>query len=286
MPLISPPLQEQQAISAFLDRETQKIDALIAKRQRLIGLLEEKRTALISRAVTKGLDPGVPMRDTGVGWLGEVPEHWGVKRLKYLVDDQEQGIQMGPFGGMLKNLVFTETGYKVYGQENTINNDFEVGSRWITADQFKDLSAYAVIPGDLLLTRKGSIGKCRVVPGGVTMGVIDSDTIRVRANEQKIITRYLVRLMHEGRYLQEQILFVRRGAILSGLNTATITNLIVAVPPLDEQAEIMTFLEAETAKIDALVGKVREHTEKLREYRTALISAAVTGKIDVRDENS
>jgi type I restriction enzyme S subunit len=284
LPVVIPPVLECKAIASFLDRETAKIDALIAKKERLIELLQEKRTAIISHAVTKGLDPTVPLEDSGVDWLGEVPTHWEVKRIKYLAIGQDCGIQMGPFGGMLKDLSVEETGFKVYGQENTINDDFTAGHRWITYKQLLEMARYTVRKGDLLLTRKGSIGKCRVVPDDVIPGIIDSDTIRVRVNEDWILKSFLVRLMHEAWYLQEQIVWNSRGAILTGLNTTTIAELRVAVPPLSEQKEIVAYLDRETAKIDALIAKIREGIEKLKEYRTALISAAVTGKIDVRNE--
>jgi type I restriction enzyme S subunit len=278
-----PPYAELKAIASFLDRETAKIDALIAKKERLIKLLQEKRTAIISHAVTKGLDPTVPLEDSGVDWLGEVPGHWEVKRIKYLAIGQNCGIQMGPFGGLLKDLSVEETGFKVYGQENTINDDFTAGHRWITYKQLLEMARYSIRKGDLLLTRKGSIGKCRVVPDDVIPGIIDSDTIRVRVNEDQILKGFLVRLMHEAWYLQEQIVWNSRGAIVTGLNTTTIAELRVAVPPLSEQKAIASYLDRETTKIDALIAKIREGIEKLKEYRTALISSAVTGTIDVRE---
>jgi type I restriction enzyme S subunit len=283
MPLVYPPLPEQRAIAAFLDRETAKVDEVIGARERLIGLLLEKRAALISRAVTRGLDPDAPKKDSGVEWLGEIPAHWEVKRLKHLVDDREQGIQIGPFGGMLKNLRFVDTGFKVYGQENIISNNFGAGSRWVTSRQFEEMAAYAVSSGDLLLTRKGSIGKCRVVPEDVAPGIIDSDTIRVRPDNQKVLMAYLTRLMHEAWYLQEQVTSSKRGAILSGLNSSTIAELQIVVPPLHDQRAITEYLDRETARIDGLAGRVREHVERLKEWRAALISAAVTGKVDVRE---
>lgn len=211
-------------------------------------------------------------RDSGVEWLGEVPAHWTTMRFKYAASS----IQMGPFGGMLKDLSPMDTGFKVYGQENTINNDFEVGHRWITQTQYLDLSRYSLVPGDLVLTRKGSIGKCKVFPTGVQPGIADSDTIRVRLDGDTVLTPFVVRLLHDAQYLQEQIRYSSRGAILSGLSTTTIAELYLTLPPLPEQRIIAAFMDRETARIDALVAKKERLIGLLQEKRTALISHAVT----------
>jgi type I restriction enzyme S subunit len=282
----APGVTEQRAIAAFLDRETARIDALVAKKERLIELLQEKRTALITRAVTKGLDPNVPMKDSGVEWLGEIPAHWEVKRLKHLALGADSGIQMGPFGSMLKELVFSGTGYKLYGQENTISGDFGKGSRWLTQQQYNDLRGYWLWPGDIVVTRKGSIGNARIVPSDCEPGVIDSDTIRIRVDHDVIDPQFLVLLLHEAWYVQEQIGSARRGAVLSGLNSATIADLLVAVPSRQEQGDLLHEIRRVQASVGALVNRVRTAIDLLKELRTALISAAVTGKIDVREEMS
>jgi hypothetical protein len=113
----------------------------------------------------------------GVKWLGEIPAHWEVKRLKHLALDLGSGIQMGPFGSMLKELGVSDTGYKLYGQENTISGDFEKGSRWLIERQYHDLRGYWLRAGDIVVTRKGSIGNARLLPNGFAPGVIDSDPI-------------------------------------------------------------------------------------------------------------
>lgn len=289
-----PPLEEQTAIANFLDRETGRIDALISKQRELIELLGEKRRALISRCVTRGLppaaaeaaglDPHPQLKPTGIDWLGDIPEHWDVKPLKLLTEEGPTGIQMGPFGGMLKDLSDINTGYKVYGQENTISGDFNSGTRWITEDRYQSLSNYHIEPGDLMLTRKGSIGHARLFPDDAQNGIIDSDTIRVRPTDIEV--RLLLRLLHDGWYVSEQLQSQRRGAILSGLNTRNIASLRICVPPSEEQTAIADFLDAETTKLDRLVSKAEEMIDRLQEYRTALITAAVTGKIDVRGEVS
>ena len=281
IPITVPPHDEQIAIASFLDRETLKIDALIVEQERLIELLKEKRQAVISHAVTKGLNPNVPMKDTGLEWIGSIPTHWRLKKLKP-VTIRVHGIQMGPFGGMLKELKTEPTAFKLYGQENTINDDFACGSRWLSDEHFESLRDYELHPGDLVLTRKGaSIGNCRVVPADIQRGVIDSDTIRVRLDSDVISIGFAVILMHEG-YMESAILQRQKGSVLPGLNTDTIANLPIAIPPPEEQGSILSFLTEQTAKFDTLTTEAKRAIDLLGERRSALISAAVTGQIDVR----
>ena len=277
-----PPLLEQKGIANFLDHETAKIDTLIEEQKTLIRLLQEKRQAVISHAVTKGLNPDVPLKDSGVEWLGQVPEHWQISPLKYLVQDTS-GIQMGPFGGMLKELEYVETGFKLYGQENTISGDFSKGTRWLTQERYNDLSNYNLENGDIVLTRKGSLGNARLIDSLKTPGVIDSDTIRVRVNLAKLNGEFLSLLMHEAHYIAEQIQRTHRGSVLPGLNSETISNLKIMAPPLMEQNELMIEIKKLTKFYDHSLDECFLRCDLLAERRTALISAAVTGKIDVRD---
>ncbi|PYC02000.1 restriction endonuclease subunit S [Pseudomonas protegens] len=277
----TPPFAEQTQIARFLDHETARIDALIEEQQRLIELLKEKRQAVISHAVTKGLDPTVPMKDSGVEWLGEVPAHWAIKRLKQLVLDAA-GIQMGPFGGMLVNLDDSDTGYKVYGQENTISGDFSSGNRWVPESRYVALSNYHLEVGDIVLTRKGSLGNCRRISLLPQAGIIDSDTIRVRVQNQIINPDYLELLLHEAGYISTQLSLVKRGAILSGLNSEIIANLVIVVPPPEGQEELLLEIKAASSRFDQGISDCEYAVGLLRERRSALISAAVTGKIDVR----
>ncbi|WP_150305382.1 restriction endonuclease subunit S [Pseudomonas saliphila] len=277
-----PGIDEQRMIVTFLNHETARIDALIAEQQRLIELLKEKRQAIISHVVTKGLDPTVPMKDSGMEWVGEVPVHWAVKRLKQLVLDAG-GIQMGPFGGMLVELDDSDTGYKVYGQENTISGDFSSGNRWIPEHRYISLSNYHLEVGDIVLTRKGSLGNCRRVSLLPQAGIIDSDTIRVRVQDQTMDPDYLELLLHESDYISTQLNLVKRGAILSGLNSEIIANLVIIVPPRDAQEELVLEIKADSSKFNQGISDCEFAVGLLRERRSALISAAVTGKIDVRD---
>lgn len=184
MPSTFPPKNEQQTIANFLDSYSHMARHFIKEKRKLIKLLEEYKQVIIHRAVTRGLDPTVPLKPSGVEWLGDVPEHWEVQKFRHLVLPVA-GIQMGPFGSSLTQLQVFDTGFKLFGQENTISGDFQRGSRWLTEPQFIKLQRYEIRKGDLVLTRKGSIGKCRMVPHDAPVGIADSDTIRVRISEEK-----------------------------------------------------------------------------------------------------
>jgi type I restriction enzyme S subunit len=281
--ILVPPRDEQDAIVAFLDRKLAEVDRFIALKRRLIDLLNEQKATLINQAVTRGLDPNGEMKLSGLQVVERCPIQWTIKRLKYIVLPGEYGIQMGPFGGMIKDLDTFNSGYKVYGQENTISGDFQRGSRYINSARYKELQRYSIKPEDLLLTRKGSIGNARLFPSDAQLGIIDSDTIRVRAKTDEVANEYLLLLMHSAWYLQEQLQENRRGAVVAGLNTSTIGNLVLLLPPLNEQLVILESLQCSLDELQQLENKANHEIELIEEYRTALIAEAVTGKIDVRE---
>ena len=247
----SPTLPEQQAIATFLDRETGHIDALIAKKKRLLSLLAEQRTALISRAVTKGLTP-FKLKPSGVEWLGDVPEHWEVKRVKHIVF-----LRSGE--GITTDDIDDTGDYPVYGGN---------GFRGYTSN-FTHEGHYA------LIGRQGAL--CGNI--NYAIGKFWASEHAVVASPSKphatIWLGELLRLMNLNQY--------SISAAQPGLAIDRIKELQIPVPPLPDQQAIAAFLDCETAKIDTLSAKVQKAIERLREYRTALISAAVTGKIDVRE---
>ncbi len=278
-----PALPEQTAIVRYLDHVDRRVRRLVRAKHKLIALLTEQKQAIIHRAVTRGLDPDVPMKDSGVEWLGEVPAHWEVRRLKFLVRQSGDGIQMGPFGASLTDLQSQETGFKLFGQENTISGDFKKGRRWLTQYQFESLRRYELVAGDLVLTRKGSLGNCKMVPPEAPQGIADSDTIRVRLNLGESSPEYIVLLLQDAPYVQKQIESTRRGAVLGGLNTTTIANLKIATPPLPEQRSLLVGIRDRTQIVTSAITRAEREIELLEEYRTRLIADVVTGKLDVRE---
>ena len=281
--LAVPPEFEQRAIAAFLDRETARIDALIEKREQLIALLQEKRTALITRAVSKGLDANVPMKDFGVDWLGKIPAHWNTKRLKHLLRPRKGAIKVGPFGSQLLSSEMLAGDIKVYNQQNVIDQDFLSGDNYIKLEKFADLCAFETFPGDLLITTRGSIGRCAVLPGDAEQGILHPCVMRVQLDHGQILTRFLEIQIGECSIVLDQLRFMSNATTIDVIYSESLGEVWVTLPPLQEQMAIATSISRESAKIDTLVAKIRTAIARLKELRTALISAAVTGKIDVRE---
>lgn len=279
IPLPSP--DEQRAIAAFLDRATAHIDTLIEKKERLVELLEEKRSALVSHVVTKGLDDDAEMQDSGVAWLGEIPAGWETGKVGYLCRDVADGPHHSP------NYVEGSGGIPFLSARH-VKVD-----RWALDDDLKYISeedyhefCSRVTPkrGDVLYTKGGTTGVARVVDLDFPFHVWVHIAV-LKPKREQIDPRYLAySLNSKGCYEQAQLF--TRGATNNDLGLTRLIDIQLAVPPLEEQRAIADHLDEKTAQIDALIERVQDGIERLREYRTALISAAVTGEIDVRDSVS
>ncbi len=275
VPVVAAP--EQRAIAAFLDRETARIDALVAKKERLIELLQEKRTALITRAVTKGLDPNVPMKDSGVEWLGEIPAHWEVKRLWHLTPSDRRimyGIVLP--GPNVDDGVPIVKGGDVSPERLRIDR-LNRTTREIESGYVRS----RLRGGDLVYAIRGSIGEVAIVPEELEGANLTQDAARV-AYTAATHGPWLAHALKSSAVFA-QLEAGALGATIHGINIRDLKRASIAVPSPPEQRAIATFLDRETARLDSLVAKIRDAIDRLKELRTALISAAVTGKIDVRD---
>ena len=277
-----PPLDEQRAIATFLDRETAKIDALVAEQEKLIELLKEKRQAVISHAVTKGLDPSVPMKDSGVEWLGEVPAHWEVVRIKHVVASIEQGwspqcesypVESADQWGVLK--VGCVNGGVFNPDENKV-----------LPDDLTPVPALAIRAGDVLVSRANT----RELVGSAATALMDYPNLllcdklyRLRLNHKMDAPQYLAYFLG-CLPVREQIELAATGASSSMLNIgqATILELRLPHPDVEEQLAITAHLDAVTARMRDTATEAEAIIAALQERRSALISAAVTGQIDVR----
>jgi len=266
-----------EKVARFLDHETAKIDNLIEKQQQLIELIKEKCQSVISHAVTKGLNPDVPMKDSGVEWLGEVPEHWDVKKFKFAC----VGIIAGPFGSSITKDMYVNDGYKVYGQEQVIPNDFNVGDYFISPEDFNRLSRYEVNAGDILISCVGTFGKIAVFPNWAKAGIINPRLIKATLSCR--MNPFFVREILKSTTVSKQFELLSRGGTMGVINIAILNEIMVSIPPLEEQDSIYEFICSQKKKFIDLIDLTNCQINLLQERRTALISAAVTGKIDVRD---
>ena len=275
-----PPRNDQARIADFLDRETAHIDALIEKKERLIALLEEKRAALITRAVTKGLDPNVPMKDSGVEWIGEIPEHWEVVSLGRLITNIQQG-----WSPIAEDRLAAEGEWAVIKLSAVKPREFvETEHKTLPATLNGD-SRIEIKQGDLLITRANTpelVGTACVV-SSVRERVMMSDLVyRVNTLDQVVCRRYLVHWLTSmaGR---SHVEIEARGASRSmvKISTALIRRWPCILPPMREQNEIAAHLEKNAAHSGALQSELSRSITLLRERRSALITAAVTGQIDI-----
>ena len=279
------PLPEQHVIVRYLDAKCSSIDEAIERHKKIVEKLEEYRKALVTYIVTHGLNNDAPTKNSGVRWIDTVPAHWNVCRSKYVFESGEFGIKVGPFGSALRGKMLGEGPYKVYNQAHLINNDFTLSRHFVSAETFDELSSYKIEAGDILFSVMGTIGKCKHMPDGLQQGIMDSHLIKARLNN-KLIPAFFEYVYDKdnSNVVMNQLLYLSQGSIMSGLNSTIISNLYLPVPPVNEQKEIVLWLDERCGVIDNAITCQKELMKKLEEYRKSIIYNAVTGKIDCRTE--
>lgn len=271
-----PPRAEQQAIVSFLDRQTAEIDSLAQRKSDLLTMLQEVRSSLISDAVTKGVQPGVPMKRSEVEWLGRVPIHWGVERIKWcakLVSGHTPDKKIESYwqGGDVPWLSLADTNRL---RENDYLDSTSVST---TADGLANSSAHVLPVGTVVFSRDASVGLCGITRVGMA------------------VSQHFIGWICGPRLLPEYLLFVLRsmtaelerltmGATVKTIGMPDVKSLVAPIPPMIEQRQIVREVFAKRARLDASINTVTQAIAKLKELRAALISAAVTGQIDVRGE--
>ena len=278
--LLIPPVFEQTQIANFLDRKTGQIDELIRIKERRIELLQEQRTALINQAVTKGLDPNVEMKPSGVEWIGEIPKHWRVKRLKYISRIVASYVDkhINPDEIQVDLCNYTDV---YYHEKIDSSIDFMRGS--CNQDEYE---RSLIKKGDIIITKDSESADDIGVPTftqeeltNVVCGYHLSIIRPLNEVDGKFLFRF-IQSKRTGRYFEVNATGITRFS----LGKSIIENLSTLLPPLSEQRTIANFLDHKTQQIDELMAAERQKIELLKEYRQSLISEAVTGKIDVRSE--
>lgn len=275
-----PGITEQAQFSAFLDHETARIDALVEEQLRLIALLKEKRQAVISHAVTKGLDPDVPMKDSGVEWLGEVPEHWTVGKVKLVA------VVSG--GYAFNSNEFTDSGIQLIRIGNLYQSKLQLDREpiYIPVARREKYKPFEVKWGDLLMSLTGTLGKrdygFAVMYDSDEPSLLNQRVAKITPLSEKVVPVFLLLLLQSESYLN-QIYSLPSGTKQANLSNSDVLSPWIATPfCLQEQSKIVCRVSELTSRLDLLINKSGVAISLLQERRSALISAAVTGKIDVR----
>ncbi len=270
-----PPLAEQREIAGFLDRATGRVDALVARKRRLLELLAEQRQALITHAVTRGLDPHTPTRPTNINWLGNVPEHWEVKRLKHLLSE--------PLSyGANESAEGDDPDHPRYIRITDIADDGRLRDETYRTLEPDAAADYLLQCGDLLLARSGAtVGKTYLYRDDIGSAAYAGYLIRARFRDSDV-TASFVRAFTESRSYWEWVRSIFIQSTIQNISAEKYAVLPIPLPPPAEQRAIVAHLDAATGWLDALSAKVSAALGRLAEYRAALITAAVTGQLDVR----
>ena len=273
--VVVPPLLEQQKIANFLDHETAKIDTLIEKQRRLIELLKEKRQAVISHAVTKGLNPNAPMKNSGVEWLGEVPEHWAVKPIKHLAELNPKKSEITLSKNLTCNFVPMEklkTGTVLLDEVKAITDVYD-GYTYFRND---DILMAKVTP----CFENHNIAIVKELENNIGFGSTEIYVLRAKTN---IVNEFVFYRLQESNFMAVAVSAMTGAGGLKRVPAEVVNNYLLAIPDFEEQEKIANYIDGQTIKIDNLIEKSEIAINLMQERRTALISAAVTGKIDVRN---
>lgn len=233
---------------------------------------------MISHAVTKGLDPNVPMRDSGVEWLGEVPEHWIVTQLKFYTLD----MQTGPFGSQLHAEDYVTDGIPLINPAHMVAGEL-IPDPDVTIDEATQerLGRHKLSAGDIIFARRGELGRCAVVQKEHEGWLCGTGSLKAKLN--RLLTPEYAYLLITSEGVISELALESKGSTMDNLNTETLGRVRIPVPPVNEQSEVLKYVENVSGKYASLVSKAETAIRLMQERRTALISAAVTGKIDVRD---
>lgn len=278
------PLNEQRAIVNFLDGRVSTIDSIIREKTDLLNDLSEYRRTLINEVVSQGVAGQALSVETGVHSFERIPTGWLAMKIKYALVQDKDGIKIGPFGSSLTNKVSDCGPVKVYGQWNIVDKNFLNGKNYVQEETFEALNGYEVVPGDVLVSMMGTVGKCATIPTGIQKGIMDSHVIKIRLNHSLILNEYfeLVYDKDNSNIVFSQINELKKGSIMDGLNSTIVKNLYIPLPPLAEQKLIVEAVKKKTKTIDKAISEVNQQLIDLEEYKASVIFEAVTGKIDLR----
>ncbi|WP_337032740.1 restriction endonuclease subunit S [Paenibacillus illinoisensis] len=276
--VLIPPFNEQERIVYFLDRELAVIDNMVRKKERLIKLLQEKRQAIINEAVTKGLDPNVPMKDSGIEWLGTVPANWNLTKIKFITKIKGR---IGFRGYTTEDIVNYREGALTLGAKH-INKKYQIDlsdPEFISWEKYYESPEIMLKINDIVLVQRGStVGKVAIINKDIGEATINPSLMVLK--ETTCVPQYLYYFLSSS-YIRDNIKVVTSVTAIPMISQEQINNFVIVIPSLEEQLEIADYLKGQSKQIETIIDKINIQIKKIQEYRQSLISEAVTGKIDV-----
>lgn len=280
-----PKQEEQKAIVVFLDTQCAKIDSIIADIEQQIETLQKYKKSLITETVTKGLDRSVPMKDSGIVWIGKIPAHWDLKRLKFMLENSAESMKVGPFGSALSGSDFTDEGKWVYNQRVVLDQNFSENTTFVSEEKFREMRSFAVYPGDILITTRGTIGKVAIVPEGASEGILHPCIIKFRIDKGMMMPELLQLIFNESDFVKDQFTLMSNATTIEVIYSYSLKDIILPVIPVDEQREIYDFLSEKCTIIDSVIAEKRNALSAITQHKKSLIYEYVTGKKRVTEVN-
>lgn len=280
VPLCIIPKDDQKKIASTLGEKCQQIDDLISNVQAQIEKLKAYKQSLITEVVTKGLDPNVPMRDSGVEWIGKIPKHYDVIRMRYLINNYKAG----PFGSaLITDQLQSDGDILCYTPEHIANQSTESNKNlYLPENRRKEMSQFFVSVGDIIFPIVGSLGRAMVITSDMPAGIINQRRAKFSIDAKKMDINYFMWLFAKSSFFHPFIDLFQRGSIIVNLTKAIIYDMPMIVPPtLEEQKIIASYLDTKCAEIDQLIAVKHSKIEKLEQYKRSLIYEYVTGKKEI-----
>ena len=273
-----PPSDEQAAIVRFLDWANGRLERAIRAKRKVIALLNEQKQAIIHRAVTRGLDPFVPLKPSGIPWLGNIPKHWEVAAIGAAATH----IQTGPFGSQLHSHEYITAGVPVINPSHMADGRLKPSPVvTISKDKARDLSRHMLCPGDIVIARRGELGRCALVTPLEHGWICGTGSLLLRCKTATVSPAFF-QIVFASRGIADMLSLSSIGATMANLNAGTVARQRLPLPPLEEQKRIVRYIEDETYRVEIVISRLEREIELLREYRTRLVADVVTGKLDVR----
>jgi len=278
-----PPLAEQTAIASYLDNTTAKIDSAIAQQQKMIDLLKERKQIIINSAVTRGLDKNVKMKDSGVEWIGEIPEHWEVKPIKHFKSTEKNAFVDGPFGSNLKSEHYIENGdvYVIESGMVTTGKFINKGFKTISLSHFKTIERSECKPGDVIIAKIGAkFGMAAELPNIQKKCVVSGNSLKITLNQKIMLNTLFVYYMGLAK-TKNGFIGLYQETAQPALSLGGLNNMNFPVPPIEEQKEIVDFMNFKLDKIDRAITNCDRQIALLQERKQIIINDVVTGKVKV-----